>query len=74
MWGRAKTASQLSVLLLVELPIRLLMLLVINVVGLVLPEVVVWMARIIMIRHARLSSTNLQHSVVILQVRGDVRP
>ena len=74
MWGRAKTASQLSVLLLVELPIRLLMLLVINIVGLVLPEVVVWMARIIMIRHARLSSTNLQHSVVILKVRGDVRP
>ena len=78
MWGRARTASQLSVLLLVELPIRLLMLLVINVVGLVLPEVVVWMARTIMIRHARLSSSNLQHSEenipvnYILQVRGDV--
>merc|ERR1712156_731413 len=53
MWGRAKTAFQLSVLLLMELPIHLLMLLVINIVGLVLPEVVVWMARTIMIRHAR---------------------
>jgi len=53
MWGMAKRALQLSFLLLVELPIRLLMLLVINVLGLILPELVVWVAKTTMIRHAR---------------------
>ena len=56
MWGMAKRALQLSFLLLVELPIRLLMLLVINVLGLILPELVVWVAKTTMIRHARSSS------------------
>jgi len=53
MWGMAKRVLQLSFLLLVELPIRLLMLLVINVLGLILPELVVWVAKTTMIRHAR---------------------
>jgi len=53
MWGMVKRALQLSFLLLVELPIRLLMLLVINVLGLILPELVVWVAKTTMIRHAR---------------------
>ena len=53
MWGMVKRALQLCLLMLVELPIRLLMLLIINVLGLILPELVVWMARTIMIRHAR---------------------
>jgi len=53
MWGMVKRAFQLSLLVLVELPIRLLMLLVINVLGLILPELVVWMAKTVMIRHAR---------------------
>ena len=56
MWGMVKRALQLSLLVLVELPIRLLMLLVINVLGLILPELVVWMAKTVMIRHARSSS------------------
>ena len=56
MWGMVKRALQLSFLLLVELPIRLLMLLVINVLGLILPELVVWVAKTTMIRHARSSS------------------
>ena len=55
MWGMVKRAFQLCLLMLVELPIRLLMLLIINVLGLILPELVVWMARTIMIRHARSS-------------------
>ena len=55
MWGMVKRALQLSFLLLVELPIRLLMLLVINVLGLILPELVVWVAKTTMIRHARSS-------------------
>ena len=72
MWGMVKRALQLSLLMLVELPIRLLMLLVINVLGLILPELVVWMARTVMIRHARSSSILITHIVIIVsQVRGD---
>ena len=72
MWGMVKRAFQLSLLMLVELPIRLLMLLFINVLGLILPELVVWMARTVMIRHARSSSILITPIFIIVsQVRGD---